>query len=88
MIPTDRIRFHLGRARERQEGAARDAETVHLLADALLEERRLSGAATEADLTARYGFTAEELARHRDAALDRATAHFVTAGEFDPGIAA
>lgn len=88
MIPTDRIRFHLGRARERRQGAARDAATVRLLADAMLEERRLSGAATEQALVERYGFTPDELARHRAAATDQATARFVGAGELDPGIAA
>ncbi len=88
MFPADRIRFHLIAARKRPEGAARDVETVRLLADAMIEERRQSGAATEQALIDRHGFTADELARHRTAATDLATSRFVGAGELDPGIAA
>ena len=80
MLPIDRIRFHLLAARERGD----ERETVALMADALIEERRATGSAGRGDLIARYGFTADEVDRLGGAGLDRATTRFVGNAMADP----
>ncbi|MCB1499741.1 MAG: hypothetical protein KDK07_08105 [Bauldia sp.] len=84
MLPVDRIRYHLIEARRRHKDKRLDTAVTALLADAMIEERRNTGAATEADLERRYGFTAEEVKAHARVALDRATERFVRAGAVDP----
>ncbi len=84
MLTVDRIRFHLGRIRLEPEGPGRDRATVLLMADAMIEERRNTGAATTDALTQRYGFTAEEIARASRPALDEATRRFVDEDMVDP----
>ena len=88
MLPVDRIRFHVVRARDLPEGPGRDRETVLLMADALIEERRNTGAGTAEALRERYGFDQAELARHAVQALDEATRRFVGGNMVDPVAAA
>lgn len=84
MLPVDRIRHHLIEARRRHKEKRLAREVERLLADAMVEERLATGAATTANLERRYGFTAEELKAHARAAVDRATERFVRSGAVDP----
>ena len=70
--PEDEIRFCLIDARKAAESPARDALISSLLARAMIEARG-EDCATEAVLADRFGFTADELARHGRAARDKAT---------------
>lgn len=82
MFPHDRIRSHLIRAREIAAKAARDAEIIELLVQALIEGRR-TGHATEAVMRKRFGFTAEELKTYGTAAVDAATQKWIALGAVD-----
>ena len=83
MLPVDRIRYQLREARNRFHKPRFVKVATRLLAEAMCEERRNTGAATEDALKRRYGFKAEELAACRDGALDLATARYLPAG-LDP----
>lgn len=87
MTPIDRIRYRLiaARARHRHDSGSLGLELRALLGDAMTEERRNSGAATEHDLETRYGFTPEEIREHARAAIDDATTRYVDGGVPDPG---
>lgn len=89
LLAVDRIRYRLISARKAfaHDGARRGQELSALLAAAMTEERRMSGAATERDLESRYGFTADEIAGHARRALDIATQRFVRGGVPDPATA-
>jgi hypothetical protein len=73
----DEIRFCLIRSRARPESPDRDALTNALLARAMIEARRDDDGATETTLIERFGFTAEELRRHGEAARDKATVEWL-----------
>lgn len=88
MLTVDHVRFHLLRARAEPETPGRDRELVLLMADALIEERRNTGAGTAQALRDRYGFTQAELDRHATQALDEATRRFVGGNLVDPVAAA
>lgn len=85
-LPSDRIRFALLRARLTfaHNAESRSQELSRLMADALTDARRMSGAATEGDLENRYGFTRDEIVAHRARAIDIATQRFVRGGVPDP----
>lgn len=83
MLPVDRIRYSLTEARKRLRKPRLAKTVTRLLADAMCEERRNTGAATEANLARRYGFKPEELAAYGQRAIDIATERYVPAG-LDP----
>lgn len=83
MLPADRIRYSLNEARKRFHKQRFARVATRLLADALCEERRNTGAATETNLTRRYGFKPAELAAYGQKALDIATERYAPAG-LDP----
>jgi hypothetical protein len=71
MYKHDTIRFHLIAARGKP-AAERDRRIPELMADALVDARKL-GDATERTLMERYGFTRDEIRKHETAAKDQAT---------------
>lgn len=71
-LPSDRIRHQLNLRRKEPETDARNEQIADLLAEALIEARR-TGEATEQVMTARFGFTRDELLHYGTAAKDMAT---------------
>ena len=84
MLPVDRIRFHIIEARKQENAPQRDALLADQMVDALVEDRRNTGAATEQALIQRFGFTAEEITRLRTRAVDGATRRFIDRNMVDP----
>lgn len=84
MLPVDRIRFHIIEARKQDVATLRDALLADQMVDALLEDRRNTGAATEQALIQRFGFTSDEITRLRTRAVDAATSRFIDRNMVDP----